>query len=282
MSELIDKLNYCVVKIEPMFNETKLSDATGFFLTGDLEGKLVLWLATNWHVLSGRHAEKPHRPLDRNCCLPNKLRLTLHSEVDENGNKVPVFLQEQFISLYDDDGNAVWYQHCDGPLIDIAVINVGSAFDKAKVFGINQLASDYDMLIEIGNEVFILGYPLGFEFHKKMPIWKRGSIACEAYYETAETQSKILIDATTRSGMSGSPVIMRAKTHYISEEPGKIIMKANATRFIGIYSSRPAPVSNSSPHESDGRHELGFVYKSGVAQEVITKGIPGPKLGEPP
>jgi hypothetical protein len=59
------------------------------------------------------------------------------------------------------------------------------------------------MAIEIGNEVFILGYPLGFTHFVNTPIWKRGSIASEPHIETAETKFRVVIDATTRGGMSG-------------------------------------------------------------------------------
>jgi hypothetical protein len=67
------------------------------------------------------------------------------------------------------------------------------------------------MAIQIGNPIFILGYPLGFSHFINTPIWKRGSITSEPHIETAESGLKVVIDATTRQGMSGAPVIMREK-----------------------------------------------------------------------
>src|SRR5271166_3805241 len=89
------------------------------------------------------------------------------------------------------------------------------------------------MAIQIGNQVFILGYPLGFQHFIETPIWKSGVIASEPNLETPESRNRVVIDATTRQGMSGSPVIMRQKTHYLSER-GNIIRHPNATRFIDL------------------------------------------------
>ncbi|HSN17023.1 MAG TPA: hypothetical protein VLV87_02340, partial [Gammaproteobacteria bacterium] len=67
---------------------------------------------------------------------------------------------------------------------------------------------------------------------------------------------------------------MRQKTHYLSES-GEIKQHPNATRFIGVYSSRPG-VSN----REEEKHELGYVYKSGLVHDVLSNGLRGPNFGE--
>ena len=64
--------------------------------------------------------------------------------------------------------------------------------------------------IEIGMEVFILGYP--FEIKPPAyPVWKRGSIASEPQLALLTTDY-MLVDTASRPGMSGAPVIRRSWT----------------------------------------------------------------------
>ena len=230
----LDPLNFVAVKVEPFYNDTKLGDATGFFYHVLLNGKPTFYLVTNWHVLTGRNADNPPMPLLKNGCLPNKLRLHVMLRLNQPEYSVegaaPILFQEVTIELYDSDGLALWYQHPRKNAFDVGVIN-GSPFGESyHLVGVNQVANTNDMVIQLGNELFILGYPLGFTHFMKTPIWKRGSIASEPHLETTETRNRVVIDATTRQGMSGAPVIMRENTHYLSES-GKIIRQVNATRF---------------------------------------------------
>ena len=45
---------------------------------------------------------------------------------------------------------------------DVGVIDLRPLVDQYEMQGINNVALQNDMAIEIGNQVFILGYPLGF------------------------------------------------------------------------------------------------------------------------
>jgi hypothetical protein len=122
--------------------------------------------------------------------------------------------------------------------------------------------------------------PFAFRWRSR---WKRGIIASEPYLEIPQSKNRIVIDSTTRSGMSGSPVILRQKTHYISES-GEIKQYANASRLLGVYSSRPkfSPTSSAIDGLEDARAELGYVYKSGLIEQIIREGIPGPDYGHLP
>jgi hypothetical protein len=268
----LDRLNFSVVRLEALFNDQPLSHATGFFYYGLMDQKPNYWLVTNWHVLSGRD------PVTLEClsptaAVPNRVRLKVvlnRSSPLYVGRDDTFLFQEQTLQLYDDSGQAAWYQHKEkSNRADIAVANLGgAAFGEWEIVGINQIAFQTDMKIEIGNDVHVLGYPLGFSHFMNTPIWKKGSIASEPHMETLESRGRIIIDATTREGMSGSPVVMRAKTHYISEN-GSIKAYPNATRLIGVYASRPIL----------GKAEIGYVYKSGLIEEVIKDGSRGPDWG---
>ena len=288
----LDPLHFTTVRLEPLYDNMKLGDATGFFFEAVADGKPNFWLVTNWHVFSGRSAIDPTKVLHSKGSLPNKLRLSLILKPDQSEYSAlqkpePQFLkQEQIIDLYEHDRSAVWHQHPLKNFCDVGVIRMppwmGSRF---LINGINSVARQNDMAIAIGNNIFILGYPLGFSHFADTPIWKRGCIASEPHLEMAEETAtfggRIIIDATTRQGMSGSPVIMREKTHYLTEK-GEIRPHINATRWIGIYSSRPNMTGSADLLEEDRRAEIGYVYKSGSVYKAITDGIRGPQLGELP
>jgi Trypsin-like peptidase domain len=250
------------------------------------------WLVTNWHVLSGRNASDPTKVLHTKGSLPNRLRLSLILKPDQPEYTIPQepepqFLkQEQTIELYHQNGAATWYQHPMKNICDVGVLNASPFVGRFLINGINQIAQQNDMAIQTGNPIFILGYPLGFSHFIDTPIWKSGCIASEPHLETTEetglSGGRVVIDATTRQGMSGAPVIMREKTHYLAEN-GEIKQHANATRWIGVYASRPnIPAAQVGPPDEDRRAEIGYLYKSGAVQRTIADGIRGPNFDELP
>lgn len=240
---------------------------------------------TNWHVLAGRNADQLEQVLHSKGALPNRIRVQLPLRFDQPeylSRSAEILFQDQFLSLYDQEGRALWYQHVRKNEVDVAVINLGrNIAGRFYLVGINEVRACNDMAIEIGNEVFILGYPLGFTHFVNTPIWKRGSIASEPYIETVETKFRVVIDATTRGGMSGAPVIMRAKTHYL-DDSGKVIKSANATRWIGIYASRPNIAPGGNALDEDRRAEVGYFYKNGWVAEIIMAGVRGPDFNMMP
>jgi hypothetical protein len=274
----LDAVSFCVTPITSLLGDVELSEATAFFYSDIISNPPGLWLVSNWHVFSGRHISHPNKALKDNGAIPNRIKIQVMKLLPND----VVELHYQFANLYDANGKAIWFQHRSKSEVDVAAINLGQGLKDFEVAGINKKAR-YDMKIEIGNDVFILGYPLGFSHFIKTPIWKRGSIASEPHAETPESRNRIVIDATTRSGMSGSPVILREKTHYISES-GEIRQHMNASRFLGVYSSRPSFRAKTSPIDGleDVRTELGYVYKAGCIEQIVRDGIPGPDYGQLP
>jgi hypothetical protein len=277
--ESLDSLSFCVTPVTMLFDDVVLSEATGFFYAGVLGTTPVLLLVSNWHVFSGRHIEPPNITLNKDGMIPNRMMFQVMKIMPD---KV-VQLHEQIVDLYDSDHKAFWHQHSLKHEVDVGVLYLGQLLTEFSVGGINSRANQYDMKIEIGDDVFVLGYPLGFSHFMKTPIWKRGSIASEPHTETPKSRNRVVIDATTRRGMSGSPVIVRHKTHYISET-GQIKEHANASRLLGVYSSRPvfAAAQSLIDGQEDSRAELGYVYKSGLIDQTIHEGIPGQNYGELP
>jgi len=284
--QAIDPLNFSVVPIESFYNETRIATATGFLYSGFVKGIPYLWLISNWHVFSGRNAWQPKVILHKQGAIPNRIGIRIHDQMvaTKGASEAMFFSREYFIPLYNRDDIANWYQHQSKYEVDIGLLNVGSVLPNPWPRGVNEFCTAMDMAIQIGNRVFMLGYPFGFKHFLDTPIWKQGAIASEPHFETVFSRNKIVIDATTRSGMSGAPVVMREKTHYVTET-GKIHQQVNATRFIGVYASRPVIVSEvpgEDPRVIENNAEIGYVYKSQSVHEIIEFGIKGANYGEVP
>ena len=81
------------------------------------------------------------------------------------------------IPLFDDEGVPLWLVYPLGKRVDIAVLPLPEPLHPQTMYPINVLAND-DLLVAIGMDVYILGYPFKIA-PPKLPVWKRGSIASE-------------------------------------------------------------------------------------------------------
>jgi hypothetical protein len=280
MLELLDPLQLSVCRLTLYRDDVSVMVATGFFYQLFADGVPHKSLVTNWHVLSGRNSDVPKNVLHSQDAIPNRLaiKLVLPERPETPG---AVLSQEFVISLFDDDGHALWMEHPTfGHLVDVAVVKIGNLLDHAQIRGVNIVADAYDMAVGIGDPVAILGYPQGYAEFMDTPIWKRGAIASEPTLEAVNSRKRILIDATTRSGMSGSPVIVRAQTHYVAED-GTILERARASRLIGVYASRPNFQKEGTRGDSGlvPNAEIGYVYKSSVIDEIIIGNKRAPDYG---
>ena len=100
------------------------------------------------------------------------------------------------------------------------------------------------MQLSPGDPVNIVGFPLGETQGGGLPIWKTGTIASDLDINYGG-KAKFLVDATARSGMSGSPVYARRFT--AQDKTGST---NGVTKFLGIYS------------EENQALELGAVWKA--------------------
>jgi hypothetical protein len=274
----IEPIQLSVCRITTFHDTTALLHATGFFY-GLPAGRMAL--VTNWHVFSGRRADNPAFTLDGSGAIPNRIVIRPIT-VTQNSNG-QILSQEVTIGLYDVNGRADWLQHSThGHLADVAVIGLGDMMSPYQIEGINNVANAYDMSIALGDHVFILGYPHGFSYFIDTPIWKHGVIASEPQLETVDARGRIVIDATTRSGMSGSPVIKRSEIGYVNLD-GSVVTRPRAARLIGVYASRPALADpNEDVSQALPAAEIGFVYKSGLIEDVIVRGVRAPDYGTLP
>jgi hypothetical protein len=176
------------------------------------------YLITALHTVSGRDPET-QQPLHKYGGIPNRL--------------VVEGCQCRFeMSLYTGDNtpletNRLFAIHPRGPRIDVTVMRVTrSPRDLFMPLDIGFLTErlNTELPLYVSQTCYILGFPEGIIHRPRpdvavLPIWKTGHLASEPGFDFDDLP-RLLIDATTRSGMSGAMV-------FVTEPP--------RNRFVGIY-----------------------------------------------
>ncbi len=191
-------LNPTIVRLELLANDHQIGTATGFF---------PMWhdgcyLITNWHVLSGREPSTG-QPKHSSCAVPDACRYTV---VGLNGELLTRTNYELKPGSADDD-TAKWLQYpqmgqdCDIAAIPVEIETIGYAKDL-----LDKRVHDPEMLIDLGGELLLPGFPLGLSSNGSMAIWKRASLASSLKLGHGMS-SFFHVDTTTREGMSGAPCL---------------------------------------------------------------------------
>jgi hypothetical protein len=235
--------------------------ATGFVIQRDSRAYLI----SNGHVFSGRNP----RTLTSTHC-PDAVRFKfwhLGTEPKLVDVHEPLLL----------DSQPLWLEH---PILG----------DKADVVALPLTAANADQIpsydpwrpryveIGVGDDVTVVGFPFGANV-ERLAIWTRASIASE-YDADYEGLPVFLVDARTRNGQSGSPVIFFKTGAYFTKRgalampqmdaprpPGAAIdeneppARATAEEFLGVYSGR-----------IDSESDLGCVWRPSVIREIIEGG----------
>jgi hypothetical protein len=260
-NKVTDRLSFAAVYIRLLFNETFLANASAFLWRH--EGKA--YLVSNWHNFTGRDP-KDKQPLSKETGgIPNRVECYFYKNKVSNGNKIEGLIWGAFsFSLLDKEAKPCFLEHPFGSLIDIAVLPVN--LDESIVpFFLNEQKFDDRILIHPGQDVFIIGFPLGIITNTPLPIWKRGTIASEPYV-LIEGLQKLFVDTASRKGMSGSFVIVQ-HTGIFTPTPGKMTDDSwigSGRKILGIYSGRISP--------SDIEAQLGIVWHRELIEEIILKG----------
>ena len=222
-----------------------LGTATGFIVKKDN----INYLITNWHVLSGRHPETNKILYSKG--IPKQLLIWHH------GKKLGTWhLKSE--NLYNGSGEKRWKEHKLGSKVDIVALPLEEIDNDIELYPLDLSLANTDMLPEVAMPVSIIGFPLGFSGAGRFPIWKTGHIASEPNLDY-NGKPLFLIDATTRGGMSGSPVVLRLSGGFKTKDGGTIISQTGyTTLFIGVYSGRL-------PRDS----EIGKVWRPRLISEIV-------------
>lgn len=238
------------------FNNDIIGYATGFFYRFNDK----IYLVSNWHVLSGRN---PHnsQPLDSNGCIPDKIDIIVHKSIFSNYLPIRYDKSENHsISLE----KTKFLQHpLFGQDVDVAIIEFKKGSKLAygsDILCINDIQQNKNIDNSVGDDVFILGFPIKSQRTNNFCIWKRGSIATE-YSINYRNKESFLVDSITKSGMSGSPVIFMAN-NFRTLNGSMSISTSPVTKFLGVYSGREPSADGSVP-------QLGLVWKAKYIEEIL-------------
>jgi len=244
----VDRLSFPSLYVQLLYSDSVVAQATGFVVAH----KQKHFLITNWHVLSGRRVDT-NEPLfwrDTVAFFPHEVCIFHHG-------KTPGTWVRRYERLRDAKNHPRWLEHPRGREIDVAALPLESVDDEVRLYPLDLSLANTDMKVYLGMPVSIIGFPFGLTGPRLLPIWKTGHIASDPYVDW-KRQPVVLIDATTRGGMSGSPVVVRFFWGYHDTSGFFIMDGAVHTLFFGVYSGRIYPDS-----------ELGKVWRPRVITEIL-------------
>lgn len=209
-----------VARIQQVRAGAVVGRATGFFYSAGER----LFLGTNKHVIND----------EGKGIFPDALRLTLH----ENPNNL-VLNGDFDVSLYGPQGNPLWKLHPSQPLADIALLEL-NRHDITSGFFIVPLSKanflPQDLVLNPGEDVFVMGYPMGFYDQLfNLPIFRNAMIA-STYGVAFQGHPFFLTDANLHPGTSGSPVLTKPKNTWQDSQGGTRMMAGTAYFFLGVNS----------------------------------------------
>jgi Trypsin-like peptidase domain len=226
------------------------------------------YLITNWHAVTDRNPQTGQARTD-DAVVPSFVRAYFLELIQrpEGDAFRPLGTFHVDLPIEMDSPNN-WFMHPAGQSIDIAALRLDD--DKRRyIVPINDAVDVFNPVLEVGNELYILGFPLGLKPVGNFPIWKRGSIASEPKWQ-ARRERCFWIDAATREGMSGSPVVARTisaedDSRLIGNgplQPDSIIVTKPGLAFVGVYSGR---MGIADALEA----QIGKVWHAEVVQEML-------------
>lgn len=215
-SHQIDNLFVRVAKILTYGNGQPLTNATGFFYLHDN----FLYLITARHVVTGEGTNQ----------RPDALKVSLHTNKDDLTESVNLD-----IPLYR-EGECQFWEHPDhGSAVDLVAVSVNDPAVLSKHFVATFRASDIadaESVLSIGQDVLIVGFPLGFhDTLNNLPIVRRATIA-SSYSHPFKGNPYFLTDARLHRGTSGSPVIA-----YLPVKSSFGAKVESGWKLLGIHSS---------------------------------------------
>jgi hypothetical protein len=237
------------VHLQMCFNDTELATGSGVIVPTRFG---LHHLVTAWHNLSGRD------PLSGKAISPTG---GLPNRVKVKGCNLSFQT-----SLYggDNDPNTaepLFPTHDMGSQVDVTVLRLPAGVIPWWPLDMSFLRRSQNeaLPLRVGQTCFIIGFPEGlihepFE-NATLPIWKTGHIASEPAF-AFQGLPRLVIDATTRRGMSGAIVVVKQSIR---------------NRLVGIYTGRyrqrvdEGDVENSKHFTA----ELGWVFWTNVINELV-------------
>jgi hypothetical protein len=278
MNSSLSPISFFSIKIEMKRNGHKIGNASGFiYRPKNIEQN---YLITNYHVITCRNPKDPKFLLPEYPDSPDEI---CFSVLTKNNYE----LKNGGFSLLEEEKPS-WIEHkYRNKGVDIVAIPINFP-DDAIIVNQQQLGLVEDIKLEIGSDVFIVGFPFGFGADDYYPIWKRGTIASEPLLNP-EGLPRFYVDSFTKPGMSGSPVFLsEVNTIYnINQKDNELFenydnkkisalevisqidvdsfskpIQKKVYQFIGIYSGKITVHNEKDPN-------IGIVWKKQLIEELF-------------
>lgn len=250
-------LTSSITRLDLFCNKHQIGSGTGFFLKYESRWYIV----TNWHVLAGREP-RSGQPKLKDGRVPDRCVYYMARLQEEQLVWFPI-RNDLTDSVTQ---SARWYQHpVEGQAIDVGVLPItADGIGLAKDF-LDPAGNDPNMLVDLGHDLYLPGFPLGLSAGGFLPIWKRASLASSL--ELGHGINRFFfVDTATREGMSGAPCIAISNwRHYsLDRSTGRmnIVDRPLSWRLLGVYSGRR--------NASDSfEAQIGVVWRENLIFETI-------------
>lgn len=245
---MVDENSLRSLFIEPYFNDMPLAEATAFIMAHNNK----LFLITNRHNVTGRN-QNTNECLSKHGSIPNKIKVHFNKK-----NSIGEYVIKD-IKILDDAENQLWHEH---PTLKDTADFVALELSDDPDIEFFQYSSGQDTVIHAlkpSNTLSIIGFPYGRSSDKKFGIWISGFLASDPDVNYGELPV-MLVDARTRTGQSGSPVILykEAGMAMMSRGSQMIYNPTYTTNLLGIYSGRITPQS-----------DIGMIWKKEAIIELL-------------
>jgi len=233
-----------------------LANGTGFIV----EHGGLPYLVTNAHNLTGRHRETGEILSSRGA-MPDAVMITHNSSY---GLGTWVVSTEP---LYDTDERPLWLEHPKhGSQVDVVALPITQTHNATMIpHSLEPADLGDETRIDLGvtSDLHVVGFPFAISSGGFTAIWTRGSVATELDIDFEEMPC-FLIDARTRTGQSGSPVVFYTRPGATAafEGGGAGMLAGNVCQLMGVYSGRINK-------ESD----LGYVWRVDALREILDRGV---------
>jgi hypothetical protein len=245
---LIDPLSCVPLQLECFLRGNLIGTGTGFVIIYGGTNYLI----TCWHVVTGRHSATGKPMATTGVADLDAVGIWYH-----DAKRLGSWRQitEPLIDVT--KGNRLWKEHPLSRQVDVIALALKPC-DDVKVHNLDTSLARTDLVVYPSEPVSIVGYPFGIAAAGKFPIWKTGHIAYDIDLDY-DKKPVFLVDATTRPGMSGSPVFARRIGGYRSSK-GVFHLGKNALRFLGVYSGRIREQA-----------DVGMVWKPSVIDDILSR-----------
>lgn len=198
----MEEISLITTPIKLLNNKNLVSQGTGFYVAHYYDDKPVIFLVTNFHVLTGS------APVEKKPHIGNNIVFNLHIS-KENPEKVKEFN----LPIYTKTGEPVWLVNENNKEADLAIIPMPGHFMKEAdlINCINEKWSKNKLKVRAATPTTVVGYP--YDYYDKtnsLPIWKTGNIASEPEIDF-EGKKLIILDISAFPGMSGAPVFCNSQ-----------------------------------------------------------------------